>query len=247
MRQPEENIPQAVLRMVNWSRVGTVFLDMDGTLLDLHFDNYFWLEHLPRRYAQRHGIGLQQARDTLVPMIMAEKGSLNWYCTDYWSNRLSLDVTALKAEISDRIAWRPHVRDFLRALRRARLHTVVVTNCHPEPLALKLRHTGLERYVDRIVSSHQLGRPKEDPDFWPKLHALAPYPAAETLLIDDSLPVLASARTAGIGQCLAVLAPDSRQPPRPAPADFPGIHHFDEVLPALRKHLPTATADRYNP
>ena len=30
--------------MVEWSKIDTVFFDMDGTLLDLHFDNYFWLE-----------------------------------------------------------------------------------------------------------------------------------------------------------------------------------------------------------
>ena len=26
--------------MINWQQIDTVFLDMDGTLLDLHFDNY---------------------------------------------------------------------------------------------------------------------------------------------------------------------------------------------------------------
>ncbi|HEC04859.1 MAG TPA: haloacid dehalogenase, partial [Thiothrix sp.] len=36
---------------MNWDEIQTVFLDMDGTLLDLHFDNHFWLEHLPIHYA----------------------------------------------------------------------------------------------------------------------------------------------------------------------------------------------------
>lgn len=225
---------------VNWTRVETVFLDMDGTLLDLHFDNHFWLEHLPRRYAERHGLCPRRAKDTLIPMIMAERGSLNWYCTDYWSEKLSLDVAALKAEIRDRIGYRPHVPAFLAAVRGAGLHTVIVTNCHPNPLALKLERTGLKRWVDCVVSSHQLGKPKEAPQFWCDLASVVPYSAPETLLIDDSLPVLASARRAGIGQCLAILAPDSRQPARPATPDFPGIHHFDELLPALlNQPLPT--------
>ena len=38
--------------MINWPQIDTVFLDMDGTLLDLHFDNHFWREHMPRRYAE---------------------------------------------------------------------------------------------------------------------------------------------------------------------------------------------------
>ena len=33
----------------DWSCIEVVCLDMDGTVLDLHFDNLFWLEVLPRR------------------------------------------------------------------------------------------------------------------------------------------------------------------------------------------------------
>jgi len=220
--------------MVDWSSLDTVFLDMDGTLLDLHFDNHFWLEHLPKRYAERHKLHPQQAKDTLIPMIMAERGSLNWYCTDYWSDRLSLDITSLKAEVGDRIGYRPHVPEFLSALRNAGLQSVIVTNCHPDPLALKLERTGLNRYVDSIVSSHELNKPKEDPEFWAALCDRTPYRHNRTLMVDDSFPVLESARNAGIGQCLAILAPDSQQPAREHHPEIPGIRHFDEVLPALQ-------------
>ena len=44
-----------------WSDIDTVLLDMDGTLLDLHFDNHFWLEHLPQRYAELHGVSRAMA------------------------------------------------------------------------------------------------------------------------------------------------------------------------------------------
>lgn len=224
--------------MVNWLSLDTVFLDMDGTLLDLHFDTHFWLEHLPRRYADHFHLSPEEARDTIVPMIMAERGTLNWYCTDYWSERLALDITGLKAEVGDRIAYRPHVRDFLEAIRNTGLHSVIVTNCHPDPLALKLERTGLGDLVDHIVSSHELGKPKEDPAFWRDLAARQPYEPAATLMVDDSFPVLESARQAGIGQCLAILAPDSQQPARDRHPDIPSIHHFDEVLPALKQRQP---------
>jgi len=224
--------------MVDWSSLETVFLDMDGTLLDLHFDNHFWLEHLPSRYADHYDLHLQEAKDRLIPTIMAERGSLNWYCTDYWSERLSLDITALKAEVGDRIGYRPHVMDFLDALRASGLRSVIVTNCHPDPLALKLRRTGLDARVDGVVSSHQLGKAKEEPAFWQDLRGLEPYRSETTLMVDDSFPVLESARSAGIGQCLAILAPDSRQQPRARHPDIPCIHHFDEILPALRQNAP---------
>jgi FMN phosphatase YigB (HAD superfamily) len=32
---------------LDWQEIKTVFLDLDGTLLDLHFDNHFWLEYVP--------------------------------------------------------------------------------------------------------------------------------------------------------------------------------------------------------
>jgi len=221
--------------MVDWSTLDTVFLDMDGTLLDLHFDNHFWLEHLPRRYAEHNNLHPQQAKDTLIPMIMAERGSLNWYCTDYWSERLSLDITGLKAEVGDRIGYRPHVPEFLKALRKARLQSVIVTNCHPDPLRLKLERTGLDQHVNAIVSSHDLDKPKEDREFWTALSTRTPYRRNRTLMVDDSFPVLESARDAGISQCLAILAPDSRQPVRDQHPDIHGIHHFDEILPSLHE------------
>ena len=57
--------------MIDWSSLDTVFLDMDGTLLDLHFDNHFWLEHLPRRYAEQFDLTPEDAKNTLIPMITA--------------------------------------------------------------------------------------------------------------------------------------------------------------------------------
>ncbi len=221
--------------MVNWSSLDTVLLDMDGTLLDLHYDTHFWLEHLPRRYAEFNNLTPDQARNMIIPMIQAERGSLNWYCTDYWSDRLSVNISELKAEVRDKIAYRPHVKPFLEALRTAGLRSVIVTNCHPDPLALKLHKTGLNHLVDDVVSSHKLGKPKEAPEFWADLLRIQPHDPARTLMVDDSFPVLESAVSAGIGQCLAILAPDSQIAPHRAHPSIPSIHHFDEVMPQLLK------------
>mgnify|MGYP001628296235 FL=1 len=218
--------------MIDWSRADHVFLDMDGTLLDLHFDNHFWLEHLPRRYAEKYRMTPDQARDLVAPMIMAERGTLNWYCTDYWSDRLELDITALKAEVGDRIAYRPQVREFLQALPD------ILTNCHPEPLRLKLDRTGLDRLVDDVISSHDLGAAKEDQAFWDNLLNRLPHDRERAIMVDDSIPVLESAHRAGIGQCLTILSPDSQQPDRAPHPDIPAVAHFAEVLPALRVNAP---------
>lgn len=219
--------------MIDWSILKTVFLDMDGTLLDLHFDNHFWLTHLPRRYAELKSITAEEASASIIPMIMSERGSLRWYCVDYWSDRLGVDINALKAELSDRIAWRPHAQAFLKTVKASGRRTVIVTNCHPKPLRLKLDATGLGGQVDRVLSTHDFGLAKEEPGFWDALSKVEPYAAKHTLLVDDSAPVLASAADAGIGQLLAILWPDTQRPANTLEIQHPAIHDFDEIIETI--------------
>lgn len=212
--------------MIDWRNIDTVFLDMDGTLLDLHFDNYFWLTHLPKRYAESKGVPHTKANETLLRLIKEEEGTLNWYCLDFWTEKLGLDIRELKEEIQHLIAFRPHVEHFLEELKRSHHRVVLVTNAHHKSLNLKLSITGLDHHVDAIICSHDLKMPKENPLFWEKLQALEPYEKERTLLIDDSLPVLKSAQQYGIRHLYSILQPDSQKPPREI-ADFPAIDGFD--------------------
>lgn len=216
--------------MLDWSQIDTVFLDMDGTLLDLHFDNHFWREHVPRRYAEYHGLDEAIARERLAQHYARHAGTLNWYCIDFWSSELALDVMQLKAEVLHLIAVRPDVPAFLQALRASGRRVVLVTNAHPKSLGLKMRETGLEAWFDALISSHRLGLPKEHQDFWQALQAIEPYDPLRTLFVDDSLPVLESARVYGIRHLLAVCNPDSREPPKHS-GGFRGITSFAEVMP----------------
>jgi putative hydrolase of the HAD superfamily len=216
--------------MVDWAAVDTVFLDMDGTLLDLHFDNHFWLEHVPRRYAEHHAVTLAAARALLRQRYRAVEGTMAWYCVDYWSDQLGLDIALLKQEVEHLIAVHPDVVEFLDAVRDAGRRVVLVTNAHGKSLELKLRRTRLGRHLDGVVCAHDLGLPKEDPGFWVRLAVREPFRPAATLLVDDSLPVLRSAARHGIAHLLAVRRPDSRQPPR-AVTEFPAIDGFADLLP----------------
>ncbi len=216
--------------MIDWNQIDSVLLDLDGTLLDLHFDNFFWLEHVPRRYAERTGCSLEAAKRELTERTRSVEGTLEWYCVDYWSQQLGLDIALLKAEVDHLIAVHPHVVDFLRLMRRIDKRVVLVTNAHQKALSLKMERTKLQGYFDAVITSHELGLPKEEPEFWSRLQRVEPFDKTRTLFVDDSRPVLESARDYGMGWLLRVLRPDTRGPVRPSDG-FKAIHDFSEILP----------------
>lgn len=216
--------------MIDWERIDTVLLDMDGTLLDLHFDTFFWLEHLPLRYAELKGLELSAARQYIVSEIRSIQGSLNWYCTDYWSEKLQVDIIGLKVEVSHKIAIRPFCIEFLDALRSARKDVVMVTNAHHDSLSLKMEKTCLAPKFDRLITVHEFSLPKENPGCWHEVDRIQSFRPERTLLIDDNLVALESAREYGIQHLLAITQPDS-QAPRREVEGFDAIHSFDEIMP----------------
>jgi GMP/IMP 5'-nucleotidase len=215
--------------MVNWSAIDTVLLDMDGTLLDLSFDNYFWLEYLPSRYATHHACDLAGARQYLQHLSNSLHGHLNWYCLDYWSEQIGMDVEALKTEVKHLIRFRPRTLEFLEFLRANGKETILVTNAHPKALRLKLHSSGLDRHLQRCISSHDFLLAKENAGFWGRLRDHANLDYARCLFIDDSLNVLRCAKAEGIDNVLHVLQPDTTQAIQPV-AEFPGLVDFRELM-----------------
>jgi FMN phosphatase YigB (HAD superfamily) len=152
--------------VIDWNNIQYVLLDMDGTLLDLHFDNHFWQEIIPQRYAADRGLDVVTAKRVLTPIFRRNEGNLNWYCLDFWTRELNIDIALLKQDVAHLIAIHPNVIAFLDALRAAAKRSVLVTNAHPKSLALKLERTRLGVHLDAIVSAHDIGHPKEEPAFW---------------------------------------------------------------------------------
>jgi 5'-nucleotidase len=188
----------------HWDRIDTVLLDLDGTLLDLAFDNHFWRETVPAAYAAARGMTPDEARKALIPRFRAREGTLEWYCIDHWSRDLGLDVAALHRRESARIAWLPGAPEFLERVGRMGKRMVLVTNAHPETLRIKDAQTGVTRYFDAVVSSHTFGAPKESAVFWQGLREAQPSDRERTMFVDDSPPVLRAGKAAGIGWIYAI-------------------------------------------
>ena len=214
----------------DWSHVDTVFLDMDGTLLDLSFDTYFWHSYVPMRYSQKNDMEFSHAKELLQGYYKGKAGTLDWYCTDYWTKELGLDLPALKREIAWRIKLFPNAQRFLEKLVEAGKHVALMTNAHPDSIAVKLDSVRIEPYFNRIVSSHDFGYPKEQLDFWTRVMHAYSYDPKKTLFIDDNLAVLDAANAFGIQYLITIQQPDSSKPKRGS-LPYPSISDFDEIMP----------------
>ncbi len=214
---------------VPWPSIDTVLLDLDGTLLDLAFDNRFWRESVPAAWASTRSVSGDDARAALVPRFRAREGTLDWYCIDHWSRELEFDIAALKHAESHRIAWLPGAREFLGRVRAAGKRLVLLTNAHPTTLAIKDARTQVVSYFDATFSSHLFGAPKEDARFWQEVSRVESFDPARSLFVDDSLPVLRAARRAGIAHLYAVRRPDSSGDER-RQTEFPAVDGVAQLI-----------------
>ena len=204
-------------------------LDMDGTILDLAYDNFMWLTHVPERWAEKNGLPLNEARKRLFAKYGEIQGELYWYCLDHWSERLGLNVMQLHRDHHERIEYLPGARDFLEAVRETDKKVLLVTNSHPDTLSLKQEITGFSEYFDGIHSAHEYGYAKERQEFWHALREEEHFDPATTLFVDDTEPVLKSAEEFGLGALVTVTRPDTSEPVREN-GTFVGVESVSELL-----------------
>ncbi|MCG8413159.1 MAG: GMP/IMP nucleotidase [Pseudomonadales bacterium] len=216
--------------MLPWSNIDTVMFDMDGTLLDLHFDNYFWLKLVPKHYSEKHGVSEAEALNHVRLKYSEVHGTLDWYCIDYWVDELKLDIPKMKHSITHKIVIRPNVERMLEALHVLGKRVLLITNAHPMSLDLKMQHTGIAEYFHQCISSHRLQLAKENHGFWETLKDMEPYEPERTVLFDDNLNVLRQAKREGIAHLWAIRQPDSQQPAVEA-AEFPQVDDFSAIIP----------------
>lgn len=196
----------------SWNDIDTVLLDMDGTLLDLHYDNYFWFTYLPQRVQEMHGGNLDHIKADITEKIYAHKGDQRWYDLHYWSELLGVDVVGLKVEIKDKIALLPNTLVFLNTLQRLGKRMVIATNAHPDSVYVKIDGCGIAHYFEHIISGFKYGYAKENPLFWDALKYDIGYDESRTLFADDNSDVLHAAKHAGIAYVVGITEPDTHVP-----------------------------------
>lgn len=214
---------------VDWEAVDTVLLDMDGTLLDKHFDDHFWEHYVPEIYAAQRQLSPAAARQELCARYKQKEGTLAWTDLDFWSEELGLDIPALKIKVEHLIQVHPYVIEFLKFCGRQGKKIHLVTNAHSKTLDIKLRRTAIGGFFDRVVCAAEVGVAKEDPCFWPRLEKMLGFAPPRTMLADDNEKVLLAARRSGLAFLIYVARPSSRSPAQYSTI-FPSIVYFKELI-----------------
>ena len=216
--------------MIDWQEIDTLLLDMDGTLLDLKFDNVLWNQLVPDRYCEMRSPAAAGAREQLLQHMRDTRHTLEFYCLDHWARYTGLEILALHHELAHLIQYRPGAETFLNRLRGKNIRTILVTNAHRDSLGVKDAHSGVCGTLHAAVSAHDYGHAKETELFWARLAESHPFDARRTLLIDDNQTVLDTAAAFGIEHLLTVRQPDSGRPSRNS-LSFLAFNHFAELMP----------------
>jgi len=218
-----------------WDDIEWVLLDLDGTLLDKYFDDYFWEVLVPEKYAQKYGLSFQEAKEKVMALYQREEGTLNWTDLNFWSKKLGLDLSALKEQIAHLIDTHPYVVDFLKFLKQMGKKVFLVTNAHYKSLSLKLKHTQLGLYFDEVICAFDIGLSKEDKKFWRRLKEKLKLDPLHTLFIDDSEAPLLAAKEMGIKYLFFKSQASSKSPPRVPINNFSKIQYFKELIERVDK------------
>ena len=204
-------------------------LDMDGTVLDLAFDNFIWRTLVPEHYAAKHKLTPEQALHELLGWLRETQGRLEWYCLDHWSERLDLDVLQLHRDHDHRIDYLPGALAFLEHVQASNMRVLMVTNSHRDTLNLKNEITGVEAFFDGVHSSHDYGFAKERQEFWHALQDEVDFDPDTTMFVDDSQHVLQSAASYGVSKVVEITRPDTSEPEREKP-QFPSVAAVADLL-----------------
>lgn len=215
--------------MIPLEKINCVLLDMDGTLLDKYFDDFFWEHLVPEKYAEKHNITFGKAKDELFKRYKSQERTLNWTDIDFWSRDLDLDIPALKEQIKHLIEVHPNVEDFLQRLRDEQKNVYLVTNAHYKVLDIKLKKTKIGKYFDRCITSFEIGYPKELLQFWKEIEKILQFDKDRTLFIDDTPEILHTAKIFGIKYLLLKIRSNSKKKDIPQ-NDFPILKDFKELL-----------------
>ena len=142
---------------LDWNSIECVFLDMDGTLLDLNYDNHVWNDLVPQAYALQSGLSLAEAKASLLQHMRKIHGTIEFYSFEYWTDYTGVDLIATHQAATDLVDYRPGALEFLRWLKRQGCAGLIATNAHPHSIRVKDAYVGIKDvpWLGTVVMGNQ--------------------------------------------------------------------------------------------
>ena len=152
-------------------KVRFVSLDLDGTIVNRDYVDYFWLELVPTLYSERHGLNLEDAKRE-VQRQYDEIGpkDLRWYNPEYWFQRFGLDSGMLSWALEEAGRFVKPYRDALEFIEavKGEVQLVLSTSASCEFIKLVFaRVPELEQAFAHVFSStSDFSLPGKPPEFY---------------------------------------------------------------------------------
>ncbi|KAE9527815.1 GMP/IMP nucleotidase [Testudinibacter aquarius] len=220
------------MKIIDWDNIDTILFDLDGTLIDLHLDAYFWKQLVPQTYADKEGLDAQTCHARIQQLYRDIEHSMQWYDIDHWAKTLDLPIREMQRQHALNTQVRSGVYPLLESLQKLDKQLILLTDSHPFSLQVKMDNCNLSSYFEQLLSSHQFQRPKMHSALWQSVYQHCQLNPDRTLLIDDMEPVLDQAKSNQMAYTLGITTPDSQQPPKQF-NNHPSITDFQTLLGSL--------------
>ncbi len=132
-----------------------ISFDLDGTLADLNFEKAVWLEEIPKLFAKKNNLTIEEAKRAVFSAYeMIGNRDAKWYDIKFWFGELGIgnEYDKLLEESSHLIKLYPETVPVLENLSK-RFQLIVISNATRDFIQFKLKVENLEKYFSHIFST----------------------------------------------------------------------------------------------
>jgi HAD superfamily hydrolase (TIGR01549 family) len=132
-----------------------ISFDLDGTLADLNFEKAIWLEEIPKLFARKNNLPIEQAKNAVFTAYnLIGDRQARWYDIKFWFKEFGLqeDYNTILTESSHLINLYPDTIPALKKLRAKGYKLIVISNATREFIDFKLKVEHLEKYFSQVFS-----------------------------------------------------------------------------------------------
>jgi len=167
--------------------VRVISFDVTGTLVSEKFVDYFWLELVPRLFAERHAVDLEGAKRAVFSKYdEIGKSDIRWYIPSYWFELFDLNVDlrdALEA-VRGEVEVYDDARGALEELS-ARYDLVISSNLSREFIDVALEALGFRGFKAIFSCVSDLGLTTKTSSFYSFVASRLGIPPSAILHVGD--------------------------------------------------------------